>query len=83
MEELFRKLDLNEYLDKFNSLLARPKPLFISGDSKVNYEKLSEISNIELRYPPSVINLDDALARLSKQAILHISEIYEFVKIIR
>ncbi len=83
MEELFRKLDLNEYLDKFNSFLARPKPLFVSGDSKVNYEKLSEISNMELRYPPSVINLDDALARLSKQAILHISEIYEFAKIVR
>lgn len=83
MEELFRKLDLNEYLDKFNSFLARPKPLFVSGDSKVNYEKLSEISNMELRYPPSVINLDDALSRLSKQAILHISEIYEFAKIVR
>ncbi len=82
MKELFRKLDLNEYLEKFNSLLAREKPLFMSGDSKLNYEKLTEISILNLKSPSMVANLDDALARLAKQGILHISEIYEFVKII-
>ncbi len=78
----FRKLDLNDYLEKFNSLLAREKPLFMSGDSKLNYEKLTEISILNLKSPNRVANLDDALARLAKQGILHISEIYEFVKII-
>ncbi|AHE93941.1 TPA: endonuclease MutS2 [Campylobacter fetus subsp. venerealis] len=82
MKELFRKLDLNDYLEKFNSLLAREKPLFMSGDSKLNYEKLTEISILNLKSPNRVANLDDALARLAKQGILHISEIYEFVKII-
>nr|WP_162166284.1 hypothetical protein [Campylobacter fetus] len=51
MKELFRKLDLNEYLEKFNSLLAREKPLFMSGDSKLNYEKLTEISILNLKSP--------------------------------
>lgn len=82
MEELFKKLDLNEYLSAYNEFLSRPKPLFISGDSKVNYEKIEEISQINIKSPKEIANLDDALMRLSKQAVLHISEIYEFSKII-
>lgn len=82
MEELFKKLDLNEYLSAYNEFLSRPKPLFISGDSKANYEKIEEISQINIKSPKEIANLDDALMRLSKQAVLHISEIYEFSKII-
>ncbi|WP_096028588.1 endonuclease MutS2 [Campylobacter lanienae] len=82
MEELFEKLDLSEYLSAYNGFLARPKPLFISGDSKANYEKIEEISSLNLKSPKEIANLDDALMRVSKQAVLHISEIYEFSKII-
>ncbi|MCR8678287.1 MULTISPECIES: endonuclease MutS2 [Campylobacter] len=82
MEELFEKLDLSEYLSAYNGFLARPKPLFISGDSRANYEKIEEISQLNLKSPKEVANLDEALMRISKQAILHISEIYEFSKII-
>ncbi|WP_096021792.1 endonuclease MutS2 [Campylobacter lanienae] len=82
MEELFEKLDLSEYLSAYNGFLARPKPLFISGDSKANYEKIEEISQLNLNSPKEIANLDDALMRVSKQAVLHISEIYEFSKII-
>ncbi|WP_086322472.1 endonuclease MutS2 [Campylobacter devanensis] len=82
MEELFEKLDLSEYLSAYNEFLARPKPLFISGDSRVNYEKIEEISSLNLKSPKEIANLDDALMRVSKQAVLHISEIYEFSKII-
>ena len=83
LQKLFKKLDLNDYLDKFNSFLARPKPLFLSGDSKINYEKITELAKFDLNPPKEVINLDDALMRISKQGILHIKEIYEFVKIIQ
>lgn len=82
MEEVFKKLDLGEYLDKFNSLLARKKPLFISGDNKINYEKINELDNVQLKFPKPVLNLDEAIIRLGKQSILHICEIYEFVKIV-
>ena len=82
MEELFEKLDLSEYLSAYNEFLARPKSLFISGDSRANYEKIEEISSINLKSPKEIANLDDALMRVSKQAVLHISEIYEFSKII-
>lgn len=82
MEELFKKLDLSEYLHEYSQFLARPKPLFISGDSKANYDKIEEISQLNLKSPKEVANLDDALMRISKQGVLHISEIYEFSKII-
>ena len=82
MEKLFKKLDLSEYLHEYSQFLARPKPLFISGDSKANYDKIEEISQLNLKSPKEVANLDDALMRISKQGVLHISEIYEFSKII-
>lgn len=81
-ENIFKALDLEHYIGHFHSYLSRPKPLFLSGDSKLNYEKIIILSNSEYTPPPSISNLDDALMRLTKQATLHISEIYEFSKII-
>ena len=82
-DELFTRLDLGEYLAKFKSFLAREKPLFLSGDSKLNFEKISELTKFDLAQCESVANLDDALMRISKHGVLHISEIYEFSKIVR
>ncbi|WP_103588896.1 endonuclease MutS2 [Campylobacter concisus] len=82
-EEIFLKLDLGEYLEKFNSFLARQKPLFLQGDSKIHFENISELSKYDFKAPDEIKELDDALIRLSKQAVLHISEIYEFAKIIK
>ncbi|MCI6988542.1 MAG: endonuclease MutS2 [Campylobacter sp.] len=80
--ELFARLDLDEYLAKFHSFLSREKPLFLQGDIKIASEYINELSKFEITPPKSVANLDDALIRLSKFAALHISEIYEFAKII-
>ncbi|MDO5045419.1 endonuclease MutS2 [Campylobacter sp.] len=82
MDKLLLALDLSEYITKFNSFLAREKPLFMQGDSRLHYEKILELSDVVFKEPTQVANLDDALIRLSKQATLHISEIYEFAKII-
>ncbi|MFL1706809.1 endonuclease MutS2 [Campylobacter sp. MOP7] len=82
MDRLLHTLDLTEYIAKFGSFLAREKPLFMQGDSRLHYEKILELSNVEFKEPGEVANLDDALIRLNKQAVLHISEIYEFAKII-
>lgn len=82
-KEMFHRLDLDEYLEEFNSYLAREKPLFLSGDSKINYEKIHELAKFDLNLAGSIMNLDDALIRISKFATLHISEIYEFSKIIK
>ena len=72
---------MNEVIIK-NLDLARQKPLFISGDSNLHFERICELSEFEIKAPKETANLDDALVRLSKQAILHISEINEFAKII-
>ena len=82
-QDIFAKLDLNEYLDKFHSFLARQKPLFLQGDIKIHFENINELSKYDFKAPDEIKNLDDALIRLSKQAVLHISEIYEFAKIIK
>ncbi|MCD8213363.1 MAG: endonuclease MutS2 [Campylobacter sp.] len=82
IEDIFLNLDLGGYLQNFNGFLARNKPLFLQGDSKIHFENIAELSNYRFEAPCSVQNLDDALARLSKQAVLHVSEIYEFSKII-
>ena len=81
-ERLIKILDLQGYMERFNSFLARPKPLFMAGDSKLHYEKILELSQKQFDPPSSAQNLDDALIRLSKQATLHVSEIFEFAKII-
>lgn len=81
--ELSSKLDLNEYFERFNSFLSRPKPLFMQGDSRIHFQKIKELESCEFKPPQDSVNLDDALMRLSKQAVLHISEIYEFAKILK
>ncbi len=81
-DAIIKKLDLGDYFDKFSSFLSREKPLFMQGDSKVHFENISELCKYQFDCPQKSINLDDALARLSKQAVLHISEIYEFAKIL-
>ena len=83
MDRLIKTLDLEGYIAKFSSFLAREKPLFMPGDSKLHYEKILELSQTEFKEPENTANLDDALIRLNKQATLHISEIYEFAKIIK
>lgn len=82
MKNLLAKLDLSTFIESFESFLARPKALFIPGDSAQNYAKLMELGSCELKAPKSVADLRDALERLKLSAVLHISEIYEFSKIL-
>lgn len=82
-EEIFKALDLQDYIKRFNSFLSRPKPFFLQGDSKLNYEKILILANSDFKAPPEVANLDDVIIRLSKKATLHIKEIYEISKILK
>jgi recombination and DNA strand exchange inhibitor protein len=81
-DKTIKILDLTEYFSKFNSFLAREKPLFINGDGNLHFERICELADYEITPPKQTADLDDALIRLSKQATLHISEINEFAKII-
>ena len=82
MKDLIAKLDLSAYISSFESFLARQKPLFVNGDLALNFARLSELSSANLTAPKPVIALSDAIERLGLMAVLHISEIYEFSKII-
>ncbi len=83
MKKLLSKLDLSDFTDSFHSFLARDKPLFMQGDSKIHYRFINELMQTHgIKAPKEVENLDTQLAHLSKNGILKIYEIYSFVKII-
>lgn len=81
MKTLFEKLDLSEYLAEFNALLARPKPVFLEGDSALHFKRINALCEAEFKSPPSVKSLDTELVHLSKQGVLHLEQCFEFVKI--
>ncbi len=83
IDSIIKKLDLIEYIDEFKSFLARDKELFMDGDTKVHKKFIDELSKAEFTPPKETKNLDLALMYLKKQGILKLSEIFEFVKIIR
>ncbi|EKJ5773312.1 endonuclease MutS2 [Campylobacter coli] len=82
-EELLLKLDLNTYLHEFKSCFARDKEIFLQGDSHLHFKRINELCETEFPNLPELSNLDKALVHLSKQGILHLDEIFEFVKIFR
>ncbi|WP_200762458.1 endonuclease MutS2 [Nitrosophilus alvini] len=81
--DLAKSLDLTQFLDEFNSFLAREKPLFMEGDINLHYKFIKELENYSFNPPPKVKNLDTQIVHLKKQGILGLDEIFEFVKIIR
>ncbi len=79
---IIQKLDLDTYLSKFTSFMARPKMVAMEGDANNHYRYIKALEKVELPQIPEMPNLDDKLARLSKQGVLHLDEIYHFVKMI-
>ena len=83
MNEILAKLDLTGYVDEFCAHLARQKPLFLEGDSKLHFARICELQEFDFAPPPSCENLSQSLMHLSKQGILHLNESFEFIKILR
>ncbi len=81
--EIEKKLDLEEFLDRFRSFLARPKPLAMEGDINIHYQFLQELERYQFKTPPKVQELSTQLMHLKKQGVLKLDEIYEFVKVVR
>lgn len=81
-EKLFVKLDLANFISSYEGYLARQKPIFLEGDTKLHFAIMNELQNHTFKSPPQVDNLDTQLIHLTKQGVLHVSEIYEFTKII-
>jgi DNA mismatch repair protein MutS2 len=78
-----QKLDLSDYLECFGSFLARPKPVMMEGDIHQHHRFIKALSSVEIPEPPRMPELEDRLMRLSKQAILGLDEIFDFIRMIR
>ena len=77
------KLDLGDYLQSFSSFFARPKPVAMEGDIHQHYRFVRALGKVEIPEPPQMPGLEDRLMRLSKQAVLGLEEIFDFVKMLR
>jgi DNA mismatch repair protein MutS2 len=83
VDKLISSLDLDDYIARYKNYLAREKPLFMEGDSGLHFRFINELCRYELIPPSKAPNLDTGLMHLSKRGILHIDEIWEFIKIVR
>jgi len=77
-----KKLDLDGYISRFTSFMAREKPVAMEGDANLHYRYIKALENVEIPEPPAIQPIDDLLARLGKQAVLKLDEIFLFIKTI-
>ncbi len=78
-KSIIQKLDLDGYLSQFKQFLAREKPVAMQGDINQHYRYIQALSKVQFPLPKQVPNLDNELARIKKQAVLGLDEIYAFV----
>ncbi len=78
-KSIIQKLDLDGYIHQFKQFLAREKPIIMMGDINQHYRYISALSKVQFPTPSPVPNLDKELARIKKQAVLSLDEIYAFV----
>jgi DNA mismatch repair protein MutS2 len=81
--DIIHKLDLEGYLQRFQSFLARPKPVAMEGDLNQHYRYVKALESIDFPPPPELPDMESPLARLRKQAILSLDELYAFVQMIQ
>ncbi len=82
MQDIIKKLDLEEYIQNLSANFARVKSVIIQGDINIHFKLINEISNYEFKSPKSVDYLDNEIMKLKKDGSLKLDEIYEFIKII-
>ncbi len=81
-KSIVQKLDLDGYIERFESFLARPKPIILQGDINQHYRYIKALSPLEFPLPKSVPELDDQLARLRLQTTLRLEELHAFATMI-
>ncbi|WP_353663197.1 endonuclease MutS2 [Hydrogenimonas sp. SS33] len=77
------QLDLTAYLERFEGLLARPKPLSMEGDRALHFRFIKALEALEFKAPPKVPEMQERWMRLAKQGVLGLDEIFDIVKIVR
>ncbi len=83
MKNLIQKLDLEEYIGKFQSFLAREKEsIAMEGDRRRHFNFIKTLEDVDFKKPPEINNLDDVIFRIYKQSVLKLYEIYPFIQIV-
>jgi len=80
---LSERLDLGEYLERFRSFFSRPGTVAMEGDIRQHHRYIRALEGVELPEPPPLPEMEGRLARLRKQGVLHLDELYDFVRMIR
>jgi len=83
LKDTINSLDLENHINVLKSFFAIEKNIQIDGDIKYNYELINSIDKSLIKKPENIEPLKRPLDILKKQGILSISEISNFIKIIR
>ena len=83
MQDIFKKLDLVDYIDSFSKLFSREKSIILEGDINLHHRMINELSNFDFTPPVKIEKLDNSLLHIQKQGVLKVYDIFEFVKIVR
>lgn len=82
IDELFKKLDLVEFVDGFRQFFAREKPIAIEGDINLHFRYISELDRLLFKAPPPIKPISNEIILLKKLAVLNIDSICEIVKLV-
>lgn len=82
-KDIYKKLDLEKFILKFNSYFARNARFEVGIDLNIFKSYLDELDKVNFTPPKAVLNLQDFMLKVQKQGILKLDEIFEFIKIIK
>ncbi|MGB1227474.1 MAG: endonuclease MutS2 [Poseidonibacter sp.] len=83
MQEILKKLDLNDYIESFSNFFARKKSIILEGDINLHHKLINELGKFDVKAPEEVANIDNALMHIQKQGVLKVDDIIEVTKIIK
>jgi len=83
IQNIIRKLDIQDHIEQFKYFFSREHSLYIEGDQERHFEYIKALDRITFNAPPKIASLDNSFIYLQKKGVLRFEDIFEFVKIIR
>ncbi len=83
IQNLIKKLDIVEHIEKFKHFFSREHSLYIEGDQELHFRYIKALEKLEFNAPPKSAALDTVFVHLKKQGVLTFEQIFEIVKIVR
>ncbi|MDL0080001.1 Smr/MutS family protein [Helicobacter zhangjianzhongii] len=77
---LAQALDLDEFLTRFHTYLARPKLLYLQGDMQLYHTMLREMDSMQLPSLPALADFSHAFLLLQKRGTLSLQDIWGFAR---